>query len=402
MNAGLILLWSGPDPSTVQPAAQDDLGGQGGTGAGTGASAQREPGHDSTDAAGPTGNDATSVTSAGGGAPTLAELYASHGLQVPGGPAQRAGCPPPPATGGNGGGGGGWTPPVTVPEADLPAPAPASTWSPASDPSAGKGMWIWQYGKTESSDYDAIVAQAVAAELDHVWLRVGDSRDGFYAQRHLDVLVPAFHAAGIDVIGWGFPFLHDPMGDVAWSLAAVEWRSPEGDGLDGFSPDIETSTEGVKLTADRVEVYLSHLRAAVGELPILATVYPPVDWVWESDYPYERMVDHIDTFVPMDYWSCGEPGYMVRQSLQRLSDLRPVHVIGQAFANCCAGRREDPSAEETLRFFDVAVREGAVGASLWVWQDITSQAWDAMARYPWHAATRSHAAWPTTPDYAAD
>jgi hypothetical protein len=71
-----------------------------------------------------------------------------------------------------------------------------------------------------------------------------------------------------------------------------------------------------------------------------------------------------------------------------LQALRPVHVIGQAFAG---GRRAAPSSAETWRFLDTAVKEGAIGASWWVWQLIGDEQWDALSRYPWHDAVRSNA-----------
>lgn len=324
---------------------------------------------------------------------TVDDVYASHGLSVPDAPVPMDGCPPPPPDPGGGGEGRpDWTPPRTVPDELLPAPAPLAAWATDVAPFSGKGMWIWKYDRSEGGDYARIVARAEAAGLEQLWVRVGDSRYGFYAGERLEVLVPLAHAAGIDVVGWGFPFLHDPEHDIAWSRQAMAWRSPDGRGLDGFSPDIEMATEKVELSAHRVEVYLSHLRAAAGDLPVAATVYPPVDWVVEAGYPYETMAPYVDAFVPMDYWMCREPGGLAAESIERLAGLRPVHVIGQAFANETHLRRVPPSGDETLRFLDVAVRHGAIGASFWVWHDMPERQWDALSRFPWRdaaAATRS-------------
>lgn len=320
---------------------------------------------------------------------TLDEVYAAAGVTVPAGPVERAGCPPPPAETPPGGGPTTpWTPPATVPDDQLPAALPPTAWTSSTEAIEGTGMWIWQYSKTEGEDFAAIVDRAVAANLDHIWVRVGDSRDGFYAAERMDTLVPLAHAAGLDVIGWGFPFLHDPVADAAWTAEVLDWRGPDGRGLDGFSPDIETSTEGVKLSSERAAVYLGLVRQHAGDFPIHATVYPAVDWIMEAAYPFERIAPYVDSFVPMGYWMCEEPGAFTAQSLQRLRDLRPVHMIGQAFGNRYHGRRVAPSGAETLRFLDVAVREGAVGASLWVWQDMGQEQWDALASYPWHEAVR--------------
>jgi hypothetical protein len=215
-------------------------------------------------------------------------------------------------------------------------------------------------------------------------VRVGDSRDGFYASDVLDALVPRAHAAGLAVIGWGFPFLYDPVGDAAWSAEALAWRGPGGVALDGFSPDIELATEGVVLTERRARVYLGLVRQAAGSRMVVATVYRPTDRLWNGPYPYAAIAAYVDAFAPMVYWGCTEPGQATAQALERLATLRPVHVIGQAYDMAPdGGRAGPPSATETVRFLDVARRRGAVGASFWVWQSAGAEQWAAIAGFPW-------------------
>ena len=50
------------------------------------------------------------------------------------------------------------------------------------------------------------------------------------------------------VIGWGFPYLYDPVADARWTSDVLAWRAPTGEPLDGFSPDLETAAEGVIVT----------------------------------------------------------------------------------------------------------------------------------------------------------
>ena len=66
-------------------------------------------------------------------------------------------------------------------------------------------MWVWQMPATEGGDVAAIGRRARAAGLRQLWVRVGDSRQGFYGASVLDRLVPAAHRAGMAVLGWGFP-----------------------------------------------------------------------------------------------------------------------------------------------------------------------------------------------------
>jgi hypothetical protein len=273
---------------------------------------------------------------------------------------------------------------VLVAEADLPVPVPAPGWVSDLRVLQGKGMWVWKYGQTEGGNPDAIVDRAVRSGLRQLWVRVGDSRDGFYGAGTLAALVPRAHARGVAVIGWGFPYLWDPVADARWSAEALAWRAADGSALDGFSPDIEMQSEGVALSDRRAQVYLGLTRQAAGRTLLAATVYRPSDIVW-GRYPYPAIAPYVDAFAPMVYWGCTEPGEAVMQAIGRLASMRPVHPIGQAYdmSEDGTGRAGAPDAAETRRFLDTARRQGAVGASFWVWQSIDDDQWGAVAGYRW-------------------
>ncbi len=297
------------------------------------------------------------------------------------------GCPPPPRKPGTGVPGPVYVPPRFVPENQLPAPLEPGQWRSDLAPIEGKGMWLWKYFQSEGGNPDAIVERAVATGLRQLWVRVGDTRDGFYAKDVLDALVPRAHRRGIAVIGWGFPFLHDPVGDAAWSEQALAWRGPGGERLDGFSPDIEMASEGVAITEARARVYLGLVRRAAGERLVVATVYWPSDSRWPDRYPYAAMAPYVDAFAAMAYWGCAEPGGVAATSVERLRTLRPVHAIGTGYdASVDGGRGAAPDAHETNRFLDVARRGGALGASFWVWHYMPAEQWSALATFPWPVA----------------
>jgi hypothetical protein len=249
----------------------------------------------------------------------------------------------------------------------------------------GKGMWIWQLDETEGGNTRAIVRKAARAGLRQMWVRVGSSKDGFYGAPELAALVGPAQAAGVKVIGWGFPYLYDPLGDARWTARALDWRGPHGERLDGFSADIEKSTEGVRLSDRRVAVYLGAVRRAAGDTPIVATVYRPTDLNWETGaYPYRTIARYVDAFAPMVYWGCVDPRQAARESLSRLAPLRPVHLIGQAYdMGPEGGRTEPPSPREIRAFLAVGQVRGALGASFWSWQHINGAEWNAMARFWW-------------------
>ena len=292
------------------------------------------------------------------------------------------GCPPPPYTGPPPA--PPWHPAHLVPDGQLPPAPPAPGGRNPTTAIDGKGMWIWEVSATDHGDVNAIVSDAAAAGLHQLWVRVADSKNGFYNGPVLDQLVPAAHRRGISVIGWGFPYLFDPVADAGWTESAVAWRAPDGEHLDGWAADIETSSEGVALSPQRVAVYLGEVRRAdPGEL-LVATVFPPTD-AQMTRYPYATMAPYVDAYAPMLYWGCTQPVLDVDQALARLRPLGPaVHVIGQAYdMGPYGGRRGAPGAGEIDAFMQAARQGGAVGASFWSWQAIDAVDWTAVSRYRW-------------------
>lgn len=274
-------------------------------------------------------------------------------------------------------------PPPTVPSKAVPtvkAPRPRHVSLAAV---SGKGIWL-TVAAGARLDVKAIVAEARAHDLDQLWLRTGGSGQGFYGRATLERLVPAAHAAGISVIAWDFPSLSDPRQDASRAMDALRL------GVDAFSADIETAAEGTHLSVRRVRYYLSLVREAAGNRPVIATVMPPSPY-WLSVYPYKAEAPFVDAFAPMVYWSCTEPGAAVRQAITGLQSLRPVVPIGQDFnMGPDDGRPGLPSAREIWRFVDVAHRLGALGVSLYDLESGGPAQLDALAAYPWptgHSAT---------------
>jgi len=311
-------------------------------------------------------------------APTIATVPTTSGQVA------LAGCPvpphppPPPSP-------PPWHPAVLV--TSLPPVKAPAKWTSHVAALTGKGMWIWEWDSTDGGDAGGIVKQAVSAGLHQLWVRVGDSMNGFYGVKELDALVPVAHAHGLAVIAWGFPYLWDPVGDATWTAQILDWRAPDGQQVDGYSADIEEATEGVMLSAPRAAVYLQLVRQAAGSRLVVATVYPPTAANWDGGYPYHAMAPYVDAFAPMVYWECTDPGSDVTLDVARLSTLRPVHVIGQAFNFAdVGGRTFSPSGAEITEFLSTSRRAHVLGASFWVWQDATPEEWAAVSGFPWSSA----------------
>ncbi len=266
--------------------------------------------------------------------------------------------------------------PPKVADADLPAPLATRTKAVSLAAVTGKGIWVTNWPTTEV-DVPAVVARAKRAGLRSIWVRTGGSKQGYYGDTVLPRLVPAAHAAGLSVIAWDFPYLSDPVADAQRARAAL------ATGIDAFAPDIETHYEGTYATDRRVRLYLSLVRSYAGDRVIAATVPRPTP-KRRASYPYTAFQPYADVFAPMIYWSCNEPGLLVRQSLTELGKVLPVHPVGQGYdMGREGGRRGLPTYQETLRFLDYARRGGAVGASLWTIEKVGATQWTALSGYRW-------------------
>jgi hypothetical protein len=287
-------------------------------------------------------------------------------------------CPPPPLPPGK--------PPPPRPkpkvaESKLPKPLPVAQRHVNLSAVRGKGMWVTTWPDS-TTDLAKVVRTARAAGLRQLWVRTGGYKQGYYGDRVLSRLLPLAHANGLAVVAWDFPNFSDPMVDARRARAALTGVFG-GHRLDAFSPDIETSAEGVYVTTRRIQLYLSLVRSYAGSRPVVATVPRPTPLRLRT-YPYAAQKPYVDVFAPMVYWSCKEPGTLVKESFRALAKMRPLHLIGQSYDMADEGGRHGlPSAREIWRFLDASHRYGGLGASLYTYETTRDQQWLALGRYPW-------------------
>lgn len=255
----------------------------------------------------------------------------------------------------------------------------------------GKGMWLWQPEKSEGGNPEAIVAKAEATGLTHIYVRTGSSKMGFYAQQFLNDILPRAHARGIRVYGWDFPYLTSWSADVFRALDAINYTTPDGHRIDGFSADIETKAEGTNITAHDAAQYGQALRNFVGpNYPLIATIPRPSPRLVAAGYPFAEIVGPFDAIAPMVYWMNRDPGSDVAGAMQFLSTFgKPIIPVGQAYDGGPEGGPPGvPPPAQIIRFMQVAEQYGAIGVSFWSWQAANQPAWDAIG----HAAEfRLHA-----------
>ena len=278
----------------------------------------------------------------------------------------------------------GWetaaAPAPVVRTAVVPAIAPPPpAVQPAPVVPVGKGMWLHVFSQTSGGNPHAIVQRAQAHGLSHLYVRLGSSKKGFYAAEDLERLLPVAHAAGLKVVGWDFPYLDDPIADAERAAQEIAYRTKGGHGIDAFSADIETKSEGTNLTTAGVVAYGTRLRELAGpKYPLIAAVPRPNGKRW---YPYAEATQHFDAIAPMVYWINRDPVSDLVGALNDLAPLgKPILPVGQAYDPAIDGSAswEPPSKMDISRFMEAAAARGVASVSFWVWDKASPDQWLAI------------------------
>ena len=277
-------------------------------------------------------------------------------------------------------------PPASLPVPTAAGPVASPEVQPVNVPlplkptiPVGKGMWLHRFEKANGGDPASIVQQALASGLSHLYLRVGSSRMGFYAQKDLDRLLPVAHAAGLKVVGWDFPYLDDVPADANRAAAEIAYTTPDGHRMDAFSADIETRSEGTNLTTVGVDAYGRWVREHAGpQFPLILAVPRPNPKRW---YPYEAAAANFDAIAPMVYWVNRDPATDVAGAIQALAPLgKPVIPVGQAYDPAIDGSDSwgPPSAGDINKFMQTAADLGVASFSFWAWDTANAEQWQAI------------------------
>jgi hypothetical protein len=265
-------------------------------------------------------------------------------------------------------------------------------WSPV----AGKGMWMVNYD-LRHMDAASVVQAAKAAGMTHIYLEVATSRDGFYGQRNLNLLLPLAHAAHIAVIAWVYPWLGEGVSTVAEDLlltrSVLGYRTPSGDHADGLAADIEEIT-----TPPVVYTYGQVVRQMAGpDMLLVATTYNPIA---RPDYPYPEIAASFNVMAPQDYWHNNTQETFTAQSPRSLLTVSvtairaelggvdyPIEELGQMYdmfnVYDFTPRGNEPSGAEITGDMQAAKDLGCIGVSYFEWAAASPDELDAFATFTW-------------------
>ncbi len=270
--------------------------------------------------------------------------------------------------------------------ADAP-PAKASLL-----PYRGLGTWVDIFDPTVWDDPTTAVQTMQADGIRTIYLETSN-----YAHRaimfpiRLGQFIDAAHAAGMKVVAWYLPSFTNVDKDFQKSMAAIEYRSVGGDGVDSFALDIEARvvTDPAERTTRLLDLS-QRIRDAVGASYPLGAITPdsvglakPTTY-WPS-FPYQELSGLYNVFLPMCYsGSVAKTEQAVHDYAANCAGLVrtgvgdptvPIHEIG-GVANNLDGTE--------IQGFVTAVREyGLIGGSLYDFlTTVDPAAWNELRTIP--------------------
>jgi hypothetical protein len=255
------------------------------------------------------------------------------------------------------------------------------------DAYAGTGSWVSIYDTTAWSDPRRVVSTLVAHGAHTLFLETSNYRQKVDLVRpaEMGVFLDAAHAAGLDVVGWYLPSLANPRRDLRRALAAVRFRSANGEAFDSVALDVEsTAVRSVTRRNARAVALATSVRRAVpdsyalGAITIAPVGKSPSYW---PGYPYKRLAAAVDVFLPMEYFTARTKGVagVAAYGAANVRDIRaaigdpayPMHPI--------AGEAADATPAEVGAFLDSVATCDVVGTSLWEYGQTTRAQWGKLA-----------------------
>lgn len=257
----------------------------------------------------------------------------------------------------------------------------------------GKGMYIHAIKQCEGGDPAKIAQLAKDAGLTHVLVKVLDGpyyynlrpvKGGAYVDDILQPLIDALHGNDIDVWGWQYVYLQNPVQEATNALARIREL-----GLDGFVIDAEVEA---KKQATNAVTYARLLNGC--RVPVALSTYrfPKL----HNDFPWKQLLEPCSLVMPQVYWmkATNSSGQLIQcvDEYKAVTKL-PMVPTGAAFTE----RGWTASADQVLAFMKMAHTMGLSAVNFWKWDHARKLGlWQTIADYP-YPSDRSDDNNPPTP-----
>lgn len=254
-------------------------------------------------------------------------------------------------------------------------------------PYRGLGTWVDIY---DSSPYDRpreAVRKMAENNVDTLYLETANYRIDTKIHRPADVgrLIEAAHRRGIRVVAWYLPSYARPKRDFRRSMAAIRFRTDDGQRFDSFALDIEsTEVRDIEVRNRRVRRLARRLRDVVGEGKTMGAIVPEANALYWPDFPYRAVANNFDVFLPMAYFTYRTSGFdgvdtFITNNIRAIRRATrdpaiPIHVIG--------GVAQDATLRETRAYVKAVVDLNTIGGGLYDFTTTTAGQWERLQQVP--------------------
>lgn len=199
----------------------------------------------------------------------------------------------------------------------------------------------------------------------------------------VSTIIEAAHRRGIRVIAWYLPSFDNIAKDRRRSMAAIRFRTANGQRFDGFALDIEaTVVRDIDTRNRRMRKLTRQIRERVGDRYTIGAIVPEYAALYWPGFPYKYVARHYDVFLPMAYYTFRTSGAAgTRKWIRRNIDgVRaatgdpdvPIHIIG--------GLSKDTTLRELRAFVTTVLDREVMGASLYEFETTRNRQWEQLAR----------------------
>lgn len=209
-------------------------------------------------------------------------------------------------------------------------------------PYAGLGSWVDLFDRGPWRNPSWTVRKMHQRGVRTVFLQTstyGSPAPIVYPRKVAEFIASA-HRRGMYVVGWSVPSFKWWRRDTRRAIAAIRFRTGQGERFDSFGLDIEANMiRSIAKRNHRLFMISKRIREVAGPDYALGAIIPDPGYqhYW-PDFPYKRIGARYDVIVPMSYWTFQTHGYrnvrdytttnirVIRQETGNANT--PIHHIG--------------------------------------------------------------------------
>ena len=249
----------------------------------------------------------------------------------------------------------------------------------------GKGIYIWQFRRSDGGNLTAIVDNLKKAGMTHVIPKIADGILGNINESaaYLPNFTHLCHQAGIQVIPYHFVYGRDPVNEAITVIRELKKQN-----YDGLVINAEVAYRDSYNPGYSARVYCDALKKELPDLPLALSTfrYPSL----HRNFPFRVFLEYCDYNMPQVYWmqANGTVPQQLARTLEEYKAYPPVPMIPTGAAFKEHGWSAIPQDQKI--FVDEVKKHGLAGCNWWEYYEafnLQPQLGQAIVEAKWDVET---------------